>query len=92
MKFDINKIKRITHMGLLCIKSHASEIEAVAGGLCVVGGTVLLIKNAEAIVTDSFHAAVFSMIYHKPFLCSGTNDKSQRWFHGKSSYRFFERV
>ena len=26
-----------------------------------------LIKNAEAIVTDSFHAAVFSMIYHKPF-------------------------
>lgn len=26
-----------------------------------------LIKNAEAVVTDSFHAAVFSMIYHKPF-------------------------
>ena len=49
MKFDINKIKRMTHMGLLFVKSHASEIEAVAGGLCVVGGTVLLIKNAEAI-------------------------------------------
>lgn len=26
-----------------------------------------LIKNAEVVVTDSFHAAVFSMIYHKPF-------------------------
>ena len=26
-----------------------------------------LIRNAEVVVTDSFHAAVFSMIYHKPF-------------------------
>ena len=26
-----------------------------------------LIKNAEVVVTDSFHAAVFCMIYHKPF-------------------------
>lgn len=26
-----------------------------------------LIKNAEAVITDSFHAAVFSMIYQKPF-------------------------
>ena len=49
MKFDINKVKRGVHMGLLFVKSHSSEIEAVAGGLCVVGGTVLLIKNAEAI-------------------------------------------
>ena len=49
MKFDINKVKRGVHMGFLFVKSHSSEIEAVAGGLCVVGGTVLLIKNAEAI-------------------------------------------
>lgn len=26
-----------------------------------------LINNAEVVVTDSFHAAVFCMIYHKPF-------------------------
>lgn len=26
-----------------------------------------LIRNAEAIITDSFHATVFSVIYHKPF-------------------------
>lgn len=26
-----------------------------------------LIKNAETVITDSFHAAVFSMIYQKPF-------------------------
>lgn len=26
-----------------------------------------LIKNAEVVITDSFHATVFSMIYHKPF-------------------------
>jgi hypothetical protein len=28
---------------------------------------VKLIKNAEFVITDSFHAIVFSMIYHKPF-------------------------
>lgn len=27
-----------------------------------------LIKNAKFIVTDSFHAIVFSLIYHKPFM------------------------
>lgn len=26
-----------------------------------------LIKNADVVVTDSYHASVFSMIYHKPF-------------------------
>ena len=26
-----------------------------------------LIKNAELILTDSFHGTVFSIIYHKPF-------------------------
>lgn len=26
-----------------------------------------LIKNAECVITDSFHAIVFSLIYHKPF-------------------------
>ena len=49
MKIDINRIRRGINLGFLFVKAHASEIEAVAGGLCVVGGTVLLIKNAEAI-------------------------------------------
>ena len=26
-----------------------------------------LIKSAECVITDSFHAIVFSLIYHKPF-------------------------
>lgn len=29
-----------------------------------------LIKNAEVIVTNSFHATVFSILFHKPFFCS----------------------
>lgn len=26
-----------------------------------------LIRNASMVITDSFHAAVFSLIYHRPF-------------------------
>lgn len=29
-----------------------------------------LIKNAEVVVTNSFHATVFSILFHRPFFCS----------------------
>lgn len=29
-----------------------------------------LIKNSEVVVTNSFHATVFSILFHKPFFCS----------------------
>lgn len=29
-----------------------------------------LIRNAEVVVTNSFHATVFSILFHKPFFCS----------------------
>lgn len=32
-------------------------------------GFVEIIKKAEVVVTDSFHATVFSLIYHKEFYC-----------------------
>ena len=32
-----------------------------------------LIRNAEAIITDSFHATVFSIIFQKDFWCFGRN-------------------
>lgn len=32
-----------------------------------------LIRNAEAIITDSFHAIVFSIIFQKDFWCFGRN-------------------
>lgn len=32
-----------------------------------------LIRNAETVITDSFHATVFSIIFHKNFWCFGRN-------------------
>ena len=32
-----------------------------------------LIRDAEAVITDSFHATVFSIIFQKDFWCFGRN-------------------
>ena len=32
-----------------------------------------LIRNAEAVITDSFHATVFSIVFQKKFWCFGRN-------------------
>ena len=32
-------------------------------------------RDAEFIVTDSFHACVFSVIFHKPFICIGNKSR-----------------
>ena len=34
-----------------------------------------LIKNADLIITDSFHATVFSLLFHKPFLVNSATRK-----------------
>ena len=36
-----------------------------------------LIKHAELIITDSFHAVIFSTIYHKPFYTFKRDSESQ---------------
>lgn len=39
---------------------------------------VYAVKNAQFVITDSFHAVVFSLIFKKPFLvCSRLNDKGK---------------
>lgn len=39
---------------------------------------IYAIKNAQFVITDSFHAVVFSLIFKKPFLvCSRLNDKGE---------------
>lgn len=35
-----------------------------------------LIRNAEAVITDSFHATVFSIIFQKDFWCFGRNART----------------
>lgn len=39
---------------------------------------IYAIKNAQFVITDSFHAVAFSLIFKKPFLvCSRLNDKGE---------------
>ena len=37
--------------------------------------------DAEFIITDSFHACVFSIIYNKPFICIGNDFRGMARFH-----------
>lgn len=37
-------------------------------------------KDARLVVTDSFHACVFSIIFHKPFICIGNKDRGMSRF------------
>ena len=42
------------------------------GGFRTVGEWLNIIKNAKYVITDSFHGAVFSIIFHKEFAVIGT--------------------
>lgn len=50
--------------------------------------------DAEFVVTDSFHACVFSMIYNKPFICLGNKKRGMARFYSllkmfNQEYRLF---
>ncbi len=57
------------------------NIEAVSG----VGPSEFLsfVKNAKAIVTDSYHGACISIVYGKPFYCAKRSQKGGEVFGGK---------
>ena len=38
------------------------------------------IKNAELVITDSFHACVFSILFNKPFVCLGNKSRGNARF------------
>lgn len=46
-------------------------IPPCSSGQRITGRSAFLsyIKNEEIVVTDSFHAVVFSILYHKKFVC-----------------------
>ena len=39
-----------------------------------------LIKNAEFVITDSYHGMLFSILYNKNFICLGKNSKAKSRF------------
>lgn len=46
-------------------------------------GFINLIRNAECVLTDSFHGSIFSILYHKQFMtlnryCDGSNSRNSR--------------
>lgn len=49
-----------------------------------------LIKNAEFVVTDSFHACVFSMIFQKPFVVFERNKSGEKGNMNSRIYDFLE--
>lgn len=50
------------------------EIFNFSGGYASIKGFVNLFKNANVVITDSFHGTAFSLIYHKPFLSMRLNN------------------
>ena len=62
-------VKEMTGLEVVVLPMHSQDENQ--GYITVLDGTpyefVRLIKNAEIIVTDSFHACVFSLIYNKEF-------------------------
>ena len=38
-------------------------------------------NDAEYVITDSFHGTVFSILFHKPFICVGNKDRGMSRFH-----------
>ncbi|MDD6232928.1 MAG: polysaccharide pyruvyl transferase family protein, partial [Frisingicoccus sp.] len=49
-----------------------------------------LIKNAEFVITDSFHACVFSMIFETPFIVFERNKKGEKGNMNSRIYDFLE--
>ena len=49
-----------------------------------------LIKNAEFVITDSFHACVFSMIFQKPFVVFERNKIGEKGNMNSRIYDFLE--
>lgn len=47
---------------------------------CSVAQWLRYMRDAEAVVTDSFHGCVFAIIYHKPFVCLGNESRGSTRF------------
>ncbi|MBR2025287.1 MAG: polysaccharide pyruvyl transferase family protein [Clostridia bacterium] len=64
------KIKELTGLKLVCIPYTARELESDDIKICEAGPSefIGLIKNASLVLTDSFHATVFSINLKTPFL------------------------
>lgn len=46
-----------------------------------VGCWLRAFHDAEFVITDSFHACVFSILFHKPFICIGNKNRGMSRFH-----------
>lgn len=47
---------------------------------CTVAQWLRYLRDCDAVVTDSFHGCVFSIIYNKPFVCLGNADRGSARF------------
>lgn len=47
---------------------------------CTVAQWLRYLRDCDAVVTDSFHGCVFSIIYNKPFVCLGNEGRGSARF------------
>lgn len=58
-----------------------------------VGCWLRAFHDAEFVITDSFHACVFSILFHKPFICIGNKNRGMSRFHSLlSDFSLYNRL
>lgn len=67
IKENIEYIAQKSHYKIVSNKKERSDLYYIDISLCPVEDWLGYILNASCIITDSFHAAVFSIIFNRPF-------------------------
>lgn len=71
-----NQLKQIVKSSSLEVKI----VEADAHSTITVEEWLSMYRDAECIITNSFHGTVFSIIFNKPFICLGNKDRGNDRF------------
>lgn len=66
---EAKQIYKVDEVKILYTRGNKNQLDYKQIKFVSVGQFIYLINHAEAIVTSSFHAAVFSIIFHKEFWC-----------------------
>lgn len=82
----LKKISESTHCEALSLLPHNNEKNKANRRPTGVGQWLCLIRNARFIITDSFHGCVFAIIFNKPFVCLGNQNRGMARFYSLLKY------
>lgn len=86
----LKKISDNTHYQILSLMPHNNEKNKANRRPFSVGQWLCLIRDAQYIITDSFHGCVFSIIFNKPFVCLGNINRGMTRFYSLLSHFHLE--